>query len=305
MSKSGACKILFVLVILLGGRVANLLPVGQACAEAESQLEFAGARQETYKQFPNAELKLYIFNPKEHQLTDRRPAAVFFFGGSWNGGTPKQFEPHCRYLASRGMVAITADYRVANRHGTTPFDAVKDGKSAVRWIRSNATRLGIDSKRIAAGGGSAGGHVAAATGNIRGLENQNEHLAISSIPNALLLFNPVYDNGPGGYGYERVKADYQQISPFHNIRAGAPPTVVFFGTQDDLVPVVTAVEYEKRMKAVNSRCETHLYEKQKHGFFNENRSDGKYFRKTVIEMDRFLNSLGWLQGPPTLAQPPE
>ncbi|MCP4192331.1 MAG: alpha/beta hydrolase [Planctomycetaceae bacterium] len=292
-------------MILLGGRVANRLPVGPACALAESELEFEGARQEIYKQFPNAELNLYIFHPRGHQPTDRRPAAVFFFGGGWNGGTPKQFEPHCRYLASRGMVAITADYRVATRHGTTPFDAVKDGKSAIRWIRANAARLGIDSKRIAAGGGSAGGHVAAATGNIRGLENQNEQLAISSIPNALLLFNPVYDNGPGGYGYERVKSDYQQISPFHNLRTGAPPTVVFFGTQDSLVPVATAVEYEKRMKMVGSRCETYFYEGQEHGFFNEYRHDGKYFRKTVIEMDRFLNSLGWLQGPPTLIQPTE
>ena len=135
---------------------------------------------------------------------------------------------------------MVADYRVKSRHGTTPFECVKDGKSAVRWLRANADRLGIDPNRIAAGGGSAGGHVAAATGNVPGLEEPGEELHVSSVPNALLLFNPVYDNGPGGYGHERVRDRFHEISPLHNIKPGAPPTIVFLGTDNALVPVATA-----------------------------------------------------------------
>ena len=193
-----------------------------------------------YKQVGEAKLFLHAFNPKGHKALDRRPAIVFFFGGGWNGGTPKQFDPHCRYLASRGMVAITAEYRVKSRNKTTPFECVKDGKSAIRWVRENAGKLGVDAKRVAAGGGSAGGHVAAATGNCPGLEEEGENLKVSSKPDVLVRFNPVYDNSSKGFGHDRVKPRWKEISPMHNIRKGAPPTIVFLGTKDNLIPVSTA-----------------------------------------------------------------
>ncbi|MCH7727903.1 MAG: alpha/beta hydrolase fold domain-containing protein [Planctomycetes bacterium] len=272
----------------------------QGIAAEKPPHKFAGARSEIYKKVGDVVLFLHIFEPDGHKASDKRPAVVFFFGGGWNGGTPKQFEPHCRYLASRGMVAIVADYRVKSRQGTTPFECVKDGKSAVRWIRSHAAKLGIDADRIAAGGGSAGGHVAAATGNVPGLEEDGEDTTVSSKPQALLLFNPVYDNGPKGYGYERVKDRYKEISPFHNIRKGSPPTIVFLGTKDKLIPVSTAEAYEAKMKAVGSRCDTHLYEGQPHGFFNKGRRGDKHYNATVLEMDKFLISLGWLSGKPTI-----
>jgi len=170
-------------------------------------------RSVVYKHASNTDLKLFIFEPEGHKSSDKRPAAVFFFGGGWNGGTPSQFYPHCEYLASRGMVAMAADYRVASRQKTSPFECVEDGKSAVRWIRQNACSLGIDPNRLAAGGGSAGGHVAAATGNLPGLDSKEEDKNVSSKPNALLLFNPIYDNGPKGYGHSRYNHAGKKFLP--------------------------------------------------------------------------------------------
>jgi len=260
-------------------------------------------RSVVYKHASNTDLKLFIFEPVGHKSSDKRPAAVFFFGGGWNGGTPSQFYPHCEYLASRGMVAMAADYRVASRQKTSPFECVEDGKSAVRWIRQNACSLGIDPNRLAAGGGSAGGHVAAATGNLPGLDSKEEDKNVSSKPDALLLFNPVYDNGPKGYGHSRVQPRWKEISPFHNIRKGAPPTIVFLGSNDKLIPVSTADEFDAKMEAAGSRCDTHIYEGATHGFFNFGKKgkDGtNYFNDTVHKMDKFLSSLGWLKGEPTL-----
>ena len=111
---------------------------------AAPPLKFEGARAKVYKQVGDVKLYAYVFVPEGHKPSDQRPAAVFFFGGGWNGGTPKQFEPHARYLASRGMVAVLADYRVKGRQGTTPFECVKDGKSAVRWVRAHAAQMGVD-----------------------------------------------------------------------------------------------------------------------------------------------------------------
>ena len=260
-------------------------------------LKIVDATSVVYKTIGETTLFLYVFNPKDHQQSDKRPAAVFFFGGGWNGGTPTHFEHHCRYLSSRGMVAMVADYRVKSRQGTTPKECVMDGKSAIRWIRSNAMKLGVDPNRIAAGGGSAGGHVAAATGTVKGMEQPEEDTSISSQPNALLLFNPVYDNSPKGYGYSRVKDVFPQISPMHNIKKETPPTIVFLGTKDSLIPVATAKEYKKRMETVGRRCDLHLYDGQPHGFFNY--GNQKYYLDTVGEMDAFLVSLNYVKAKPS------
>ncbi|MBL68942.1 MAG: peptidase S9 [Verrucomicrobiales bacterium] len=262
---------------------------------ASAQLvKLEGAKVVQYKQVGEAKLFLHVFNPDGHEASASRPAIIFFFGGGWVGGTPKQFETHCRHLASHGMVAITAEYRVKSRNKTTPFACVADGKSAIRFVRTNAGKLGVDPARIAAGGGSAGGHVASATGNCPGLEEKGEDGVVSSKPNALVLFNPVYDNGPKGYGHDRVKTRWKEISPMHNLRKGAPPTIVFLGTQDKLIPVSTGREYDRRMKAIGSRSELHLYDGATHGFFNEGRK-GDHYADTIKKMDAFLVKLGWLK----------
>ena len=83
----------------------------------ESAFDLPGSRSEVYKTIGSTKLKVYIYEPKSHKANSNRPAIVFFFGGGWRGGTPKQFQEHCRYLASMGMVAMTADYRVFSRRG--------------------------------------------------------------------------------------------------------------------------------------------------------------------------------------------
>jgi len=249
-----------------------------------------------YKKVDTISLKLHIYQPKDFINNKDYPAIVFFHGGGWNGGNYKAFQRQSRYLASRGMIAISVDYRLKNTHGTTPFDAVRDAKSAIRYVRKHAKELNINPKMIASGGGSAGGHLAAACGNIIGLEEATEDLSISSKPNALVLFNPVYDNSKNGFGFRRMKGRHLEISPLHNISVGAPPTIVFFGTKDKTTPVASSKEYEKRMKEVGSRIDLFLYEDQEHSFFNK----GEYFVKTVKEMDLFLTSLGYLKGEPTI-----
>ena len=266
-----------------------------------SKLDLKGAQAEVYKKASGDDLYLYIFSPDDHDpAKEKRPAVVFFFGGGWNGGTPTQFEQHSRYLASRGMIGVVADYRVKSRQQTGPKECVQDGKSAVRYLRTHAERLGIDPDRLAAGGGSAGGHVATATGMIEGLEEPGEATEVSSKPNALALFNPVYNNGPeDGWGHDRVKDYWQQISPAHNISKDDPPAIVFLGTKDPLIPVPIAEKFQADMKAVGLKSDLHLYQDQPHGFFNESKGGTEIFTDTLRKMDRFFVELGWLEGEPT------
>jgi acetyl esterase/lipase len=148
------------------------------------------ATVEKYKTVGDVSLNLWIFNPQDHKPSDHRAAILFFFGGGWNSGSPEQFQSQCRHLAERGMVAMAVDYRVNSRHGVKPVQCVADAKSAMRWVRANAVRLGIDPQRIAAGGGSAGGHLAACTALIKDCDEPGENTAVSAVPNALVLFNP-------------------------------------------------------------------------------------------------------------------
>lgn len=257
-------------------------------------------RKIVYKTVGDVSLALHLFEPKDHKPTDKRPVIVFFFGGGWNGGTPSQFYTHCEYLASRGMVAAAAEYRIKSKHKTSPYECVTDGKSAIRFLRSNAKKFGIDPTRLAAGGGSAGGHVAAATATVRAFDEKGEDTSVSCVPSALVLFNPVYDNGPTGYGNSRVKEHWRKFSPMHNIRKGMPPAIVFLGTNDKLIPVKTGEAFREKMRAVGSRSELVLFDGQPHGFFNFGKSDNKFYVQTVTAMDKFLASLGYLEGEPTV-----
>jgi len=285
-----------ILLGLLGGPPARAAKPG-----GSFQLRPNVSKKEVvYKTVDDLQLKLHVFEPKQRSPRRQLPAIVFFFGGGWNGGTPAQFFPQCDYLASRGMVAVSAEYRTKGNGGVTPFECVNDGKSAIRYVRSHAAELGIDPNKLAAGGGSAGGHVAAATGTLKGLEPPGEDTSVSSRPDAMVLFNPVYDNGPGGYGYSRVKDRYKEISPFHNIGPHVPPAIVFFGTEEKLVSRDAAEQFKEKMEKLEIRSDLHYYEGQSHGFFNYGRGNNVYFIKTMREADKFLGSLGYLEGEPEM-----
>jgi acetyl esterase/lipase len=254
--------------------------------------------QVLYKQIDTTKLFMEIHFPETINTSKNYPAIIFYFGGGWISGSIKQFEPHAKYFSQRGMICILVDYRVKKRHQTTPFESLKDAKSAIRYIREHADKFHIDSSKIVASGGSAGGHLAAATAIINGYNENTDNMSVSCIPNALVLFNPVIDNGPGGFGYDRIDDAYKSFSPLHNIKNGAPPTILFLGTNDNIIPVETVKYYQKVMEKVNSRCELHLYEGQGHGFFNY--KNFEYYKKTVSEADEFLQSLGYLDKEPII-----
>lgn len=243
-----------------------------------------------YKKVDTTTLKMKVLYPDSLKENKLYPCIVFFFGGGWKTGNLNQFMKQAKHFNQKGMICFLVDYRVQSRQGTTPFESLKDAKSAIRFIRKNAGQFQINKDAIVASGGSAGGHLAAATALIDSFNESTDDLSISPKPNALILFNPVIDNGPGGYGFERIGEAFKNFSPLHNIQKGAPPTIIFLGTKDNLIPVQTVQYFKTVMEKVGSRCNVFLYEGATHGFFNKK----IYLEKTLAEADKFLLSLGFI-----------
>jgi len=267
------------------------------CEAVNAQpLKVENAQTYVYKSIGKADLRLHIFTPKDLRPSDRRAAIVFFFGGGWISGTVEQFVPQAHYLARRGMVAAVADYRVLCRQHSTPFDSVADARAAIRWLRTHAAELGIDPERIAAGGGSAGGHLALSSGVFAG----HEVSSVSSKPNALVLFNPVIDvtrdDDLPFFGPPLVKGA-AAISPFQHVHNGLPSMLILTGKADTDTPYATAEKYCSAAVAMGDDCRLVGYDDAKHGFFNPEVEGGRWYRSTLLEADRFLTSIGYLPIP--------
>jgi len=277
--------------------LALLLPLGFSRAAETNVLK--PDRLLTYKTVGGVTLKLHVFEPERLKPTDHRPAIVFFFGGGWNSGDAKQFYQQARALADLGMVAFSADYRVKSRNQTTPFECVQDAKSVICWVRAHAAELGVDPDRIVAAGGSAGGHIAACTGIIAGSEEAGENLQISSVPDLMILFNPVLDTTTNGYGAKNFKPDQQtELSPCHHVRNGIAPTIIFHGTADKTVPFENAGRFARLMQEAGNDCVLVPFPGKDHGFFNGTffrpKSDAADYNLTMKRAVEFLTAHGFL-----------
>ena len=153
--------------------------------------------------------------------------------------------------------------------------------------------------------------MAAAIGMVTGFEAKGEDHEVSSVPNALLLFNPavVLAPIPGKFEVpddkaasrmERMGVQAEKLSPYHHVRKGLPPTIIFHGTNDSAVPYRTVELFEQRMKEEGNSCQLMGYEGQPHGFFNWGRAGNSPFRNTMSAADQFLSKLGWIEGKPTI-----
>jgi len=191
-------------------------------------------------------------------------------------------------------VGISVQYRLCKAgSGVTPFECVKDGRSAVRYVRSHAKELGIDPEKIIVSGGSAGGHVAASTTLFAGPDEMGEDATVSSKANALVLLFPVIDTSKEGYGNAKCGEHWQDISPLHQVKAGLPPTIVFHGTGDTVCPYAGAKAFDEAMHKAGNRCELITNEGGRHGYLMFDRA---LFDETLKRTEVFLSSLKLLQG---------
>ncbi|MEE9254129.1 MAG: alpha/beta hydrolase [Pseudomonadales bacterium] len=239
------------------------------------------------------DLRLHVFKPKGHRSQANRPAIVFFSGGGFVRGRIEQFHPQSERLAQRGMVAICAEYRVKERHGTDPFTCLADAQYAMHYVRARGGEFGIDRERVVASGGSAGGHLAAALALLDPVDPRYRDFH----PNALVLFNPVLDTSAMAEQLAALSLQGRaaEFSPLHNLRHSLPPTLVLHGTQDEVVPFDSVQHFVERALARGLECRLVPFEGEGHGFFNYGRNENRCFAATMEESERFLEAHGFLK----------
>lgn len=211
----------------------------------------------SYKTVDGLDLDLHVFPPENNQRN--APVIVYFHGGSWSEGKPDWFFESARSYASKGWFAVAVEYRIKERHNTLPFEAVKDAKSAIRFLRENAEELNIDQDKIVVTGNSAGGHLALSTALIDTLNDVTDDLNISASPNAIMVNAAVYDltvdNSKWIVKDFENKEIVKSISPNHNRKKIEAPILMIHGENDQNCAYSTAEYFYQEMKKIGNNIE--------------------------------------------------
>jgi acetyl esterase len=276
----------------------------RAAAKNDQPVRQADERY-VFKTTPQGDLKLHVYHPAAWKATDHRPAIVFWFGGGFAKGTVAAFGRQSTYFASRGLVCICAEYRVKLIHGTEIDKCVEDARSAMRWVKSHASQLGVDPDKIIASGGSAGGTLALLVTLGEGPDAKEDDLKVSTSPCALVLFNPAQGEAIANIARRIEASDDEKarriklLAAIDEPQKAEPPAIFFFGTDDQLL--AASRSFCQKSNELGNRCELWTAEAQKHTFFNRS----PWYEATLRKADEFLVSLGYLQGSPTIAANPE
>jgi pectinesterase len=256
-----------------------------------------------YSSIVNRKLLIDAFYPKEKKAAGRT-AIIIIHGGGWRTGNRTQHYALAQRLAMLGYVCFTPGYRLSTE-ALFPA-AVYDIKAAIRWVRQNAAKYGIDTSRVTALGFSAGGELAAfagVTGNMPLFEGTNGHTGTSTRVNAVMDIDGILsfvhpESGEGDdskrtsaatYWFGYPKKNHEKLweagSSLSYVDSSAPPTLFLNSSVDRMH--AGREDYIKVLDRYHIYSETHNFENAPHAFclFEP------WFQPTVNYIDGFLRKV--------------
>ncbi len=221
------------------------------------------------------DLKCNVYLPPQEGAA--RPAVLLIHGGGWVSGDRAQLHGYGILLGRIGYVCVATEYRLA---GEAKWPAqIHDVKAALRWMRANAQRLGIDPNRISVSGNSAGAHLSlmmAATPNRAEFEGEGGNPGVATdLAASVAFYAPAQLYAPGepvpeelsflfGRGYTVETA--RSASPIDYASASFPPTLLITGNEDELVPVEASFRMYRALIDAGAKAELHVYSEAPHAF---------------------------------------
>jgi len=251
-------------------------------------------------------LLLDVFRPAQQK--GKLPVVVYVHGGGWSGGNKKDFRDGARGLAKADYVTFCIGYRLVRTNdvnNSTRWPAqIDDVQRAIRWIRSKADEYQIDTNKIGAVGGSAGGHLVNLLGTIETRDNSDKALAMHSSkvqcvinifgPTDLTLdFTKLVAAGPMVQGLvdnliakpkSTHMATYKEASPLFHVTPKAAPFLHFHGTVDPLVPLDQSQRFHDALKKAGVESTLVIIEGEGHGF-----KKPENVQKFIVDSVNFLN----------------
>lgn len=234
-----------------------------------------------------------LYLPEDSQTA---PLIVMLHGGGWVSGDKSMYAQEARAFCSRGFACATIGYRLA------PLDtypaAIADCQRAVTFLHQNGKSLGFDPEKIYSMGNSAGGHLASMVGLLdQDIESNtpvhrvNGVVAISPITD---IRNPSESHFPIAHSFlEQFMGIYHEedpdlwasASPITHVEAGAPPFLIFHGTEDDVVPITQSETFYQALKNQGNQAEFHQMEGEGHSYQLE------AWEGMMVQIKDFLNTL--------------
>ncbi len=223
-----------------------------------------------YRTVDSTNLKLDIYHAKN--ISDSAPLLLFIHGGGWKKGDKHDYLRYLIDFAQKGYVTATVQYRFSNK---VKFPAqLLDVKAAIRWLKKNADSYHINNKKVAVIGGSAGGHLAMMAGytpDISDFNEDNESSNTYEVQAVVDLYGPAdltteYAREQGsvtnliGKKFDEAPELFKNASPKNYITEDDPPTLIFQGTIDELVPFSQSDNLAKQLEETGVQVEYHKLE---------------------------------------------
>lgn len=224
------------------------------------------------------DLKCDVFMPPQQGAG--RPGVLLVHGGGWRQGDRSQLRGYGILLGRLGYVCVACEYRLS---GEAKWPAqIHDVKAALRWMRANASNLGIDPKKIAVEGNSAGGHLSlmiAGTPNMPEFEGDGGNAGVpTDVAACIAFYAPTRFRRPGVdmsqlrdavaflFGADVTEETVDKASPIEHAKGGFPPTMLLTGNTDQLVDYRESVRMHRALADAGVPAELHVFDGLPHAF---------------------------------------
>ncbi len=257
-----------------------------------------------YKTEKGFRLEAHLFSPGQDP-PEKKAAIVLFHGGGWNGGNPSWAFGRARHFAENGMLAVAAQYRLANKHDITAVESMADARDLLIWLRAHADSLHLDPDKIVGYGWSAGAHLISSAAIF---PQEDPISGASSAPDALVLLSPAVSLPRGeawkywNYNVLGTKARVDEVDPVEHVKKGLAPTIILQGRDDTVTPLEGVRLFSERMTEQGNYCELWVYDGVGHLFTPSYMPDNGWPRpdkavqeKAFKQIDLFLGELGYLK----------
>lgn len=213
-----------------------------------------------YKTIKDKELSLDVYSPSSGGTKTAKPAIILFHGGGLVTGNKSSLKNQCTFFADKGLVAITASYRLLIRNSSdakdSVFKCIEDAKSAVRWVKLHATELGIDTGKVILGGASAGGFLATEAALNPSINAPGDDLSVGTKAQALILLNPAF-TPTHRYGPDVLLFVNQYT----------PPSIAFYGDNDKFK--AGGMKYLEKMDSLGIKTDYWIAKNETHSYYSK------------------------------------